>query len=140
MGGGQDTDVKHDTVTAGKFTLPPPSARSLSLTQLPLRAVVLVGMWLIWLNSAVVGFSGCACCTCVYASEFILIYYLGFLLQVTFRIIRIKNVQNELLWSWQSYTFTRLRSKIHENTHFFFFLSVRSGRSDMINKIITSSI
>lgn len=57
VGGRQDSDVKHDTVTAGKFTLPPPSAHSLplslSLTLLPLRAVVLVGMWLIWQRSAV---------------------------------------------------------------------------------------
>lgn len=35
MGGGQDTDVKHDMVTAGKFTFPPPSARSPSLALLP---------------------------------------------------------------------------------------------------------
>lgn len=39
VGGRQDSDVKHDTVTAGKFTLPPPSAHSLplslSLTLLP---------------------------------------------------------------------------------------------------------
>lgn len=32
VGGGQDTDVKYDTVTAGKFTLPPPSAHTLFLS------------------------------------------------------------------------------------------------------------
>lgn len=35
VGGGPDTDVKHDMVTAGKFTFPPPSARSLSHALLP---------------------------------------------------------------------------------------------------------
>lgn len=35
VGGGPDTDVKHDMVTAGKFTFPPPSARSVSHALLP---------------------------------------------------------------------------------------------------------
>lgn len=35
VGGGPDTDVKHDMVTAGKFTFPPPSACSLSHALLP---------------------------------------------------------------------------------------------------------
>lgn len=41
-GGVQDSDVKLDTVAAGKFTAHPLSHRH------PLGAVVLVGMWLIW--------------------------------------------------------------------------------------------
>lgn len=45
--GGQNSDVKLDTGAAGKFTAHAPSH------PLRLRALVLVGMCLIWLSSAI---------------------------------------------------------------------------------------
>lgn len=136
MGGGQDTDVKHDTVTAGKFTLPPPSARPLSLSlshPAALREVVLVGMCLIWQSFAICLLSECACCTCVYVSVYFYFIINSSVLQVTFKIgsIRFYGVGCLILSRGSGPKSIQIHT---------FFLNMCSGRSNMINKIITSSM
>lgn len=53
-------------------------------------------------------------------------------------IIRFIISSKEGLWSWQPHARPRLQSKINANTHFLFRVCVFQGRSDTINKIITS--